>query len=195
MAKARTKARKLQAKRGRPRMEDVAREPNGRPSRSGIAHEAIDKLALDARRRMLGLKRDEAKDQKAGSFIGYLSMIGPRDGISHAQYEGAQQYLRLRESYKRAVKSPDALYDDMATLSTGDEEAYEAWAKSITSERDSLHQQIQEAQNSSRENLWAALQLVILDDQKLHHLIGATRVLCNVFVRHFRIGAQNGRAA
>ena len=176
-------------------MENVPREPNGRPSRSGIAHEAPDKLALDTRRRMLGLKRDDAKDQKAGTFIGYLSMIGPRDGVSQAQYEGAQQYLKLREAYKRAVKSPDALYDDMATNSTGDEAAYEAWAKSVIAERDTLHRQIQEAQNESRENLWAALQYVVIDGQTLHHMVGATRVLCNVFVRHFRIGAQNVRAA
>ena len=70
MAKARTAAAKRKAKRGRPKMENAAREPSGRISRSGIDHGPADIVALDARRRHLGVTKDQAKDQRAGSFIG-----------------------------------------------------------------------------------------------------------------------------
>jgi hypothetical protein len=192
---ARTKAAKLASKRnrGRPRQEGE-REPNGRLSRSG--NPSPDKLALETRARRLGISVDKAKDQKAGTFIGYLNMFGSRDGLSDEQYEGAQSYLKLREAHLRALQAPGAIYDPEALGGAGDDpDAYAAWVKRVVSEREEIHRQIQEAQNYSRDNLWAALQLVVIESQHLHHMIGATRILCNVLARHFGSGAQNRRAA
>src|SRR5690554_5630163 len=98
--KARTKAAKIQAKRGkpgRPRRKGAVREPNGRISRSGIRHEPADKTAIEARMRHMGLSRDQAQDQKAATYIGYLNLVGREDGLSDSQYEAATNYLSLRD--------------------------------------------------------------------------------------------------
>ncbi|MBZ9807679.1 hypothetical protein [Mesorhizobium sp. ESP-6-2] len=196
--KAATKAAKLRAKRerGRPRAEGP-REPSGRVSRSGIDSEAPDKTAISVRVRMMGITEDQAKDQKAGSFIGYLNMIGPRDGLSDDQYEGALEYLRFRERLLRAIKSPAAIYDPEARGSGDGEisEAYEKWCKSTVQEWTALKQAIQGEQNYCRGNLWAALQYVVIEDKPMHHMIGETRLLCNVFARHFKTMQENRHAA
>jgi hypothetical protein len=135
-------------------------------------------------------------DQKAGTFIGYLNLIGSRDGVSDDQYEGAQAFLVFRERYLRAIKSPAAIYDPEATGAGGEiTEAYEDWCRATVKEWSTLRQEIQAEQNYSRDNLWAALQLVVIESRETHHLIGATRILCNVLARHFKEAGENRRAA
>jgi hypothetical protein len=195
MKAARTKAAKLRAKRGRPK-KDGLREPNGRLSRSGVEHGSEHIEPVEARARRLGIPAEKAMDQKAGSFIGYLNLIGPRDGLSDAQYEGAQQYLQLRQRVSRALQSAAAVYDPEAPMGDGtDPEAYEQWCKDVLAEDKAVRDQIQAAQNYSRDNLWAALQYVVIDGMAMHHMIGATRVLCNVFARHFKTMRENRNAA
>lgn len=188
--KARTKAAKIQAKRGkpgRPRRKGAVREPNGRISRSGIRHEPADKTAIEARMRHMGLSRDQAQDQKAATYIGYLNLMGREAGLSDSQYEAATNYLSLRDAYLRAVKAPGVIYDGEG-CSSGDEitEEYEQWVERTKESYDNCRKAIQEEQNNSRENLWAALDLVVIQDQRLPHMIGATRILCNALSRYFR---------
>jgi hypothetical protein len=193
--KARTQAQKLRRKRGRPLTAGI-REPNGRVSRSGIDHTTAHHAPIKVRAQQLGISQEKAMNQKAGSFIGYLNLIGPRDGLSEAQYEGAQSYLTFRQRVLRAIKSPEAIYDPEAVGAGGDiTEQYEDWCKETLEEWDDLKKQIQTEQNGSRENLWAALQYVLIEDQRLHHMIGATRVLSNVLARHFKTAQTNRRAA
>lgn len=189
MAKARTKAAKLKAKRGRPKMEGVAREPNGRVSRSGIDHGPADVVALDARRRHLGLTKEQAKDQKAGSFIGYLNLIGPDDGLSDRQYEAATNYLNLRQAYLRAIKAPGFLVDGETGIPASDvTDAYEEWVMDTKEVYADCRKAIQEAQNENRRaNLWAALDLCIHQDQAMYHMVGDIRLLTNALGRFFRI--------
>lgn len=189
---AASKGAKLRAKRearGRPRIEDAAREPNGRISRSGIGHRATDIIALEARAKHTGLSIDQAKDQKAGTFIGYLNIIGRDDGLSDDQYEAASKFLALRESFLRSIKAPDASRDNGVSGYAGEHvsEAYEDWCKDVAERWRSCRKAIQEAQNESRQNLWAALDLCIINDGHHHHLIGATRLVCNALVRFFRV--------
>lgn len=184
--KARTKGQKKRGRRGRPRVEGVSREPNGRISR---AKEPADVVALEARRRHLGLPKDKLRDQRAGSYIGYLNILGNRDGLSDDQYEAAQNFLSLREAYLRAIKAPGRVIDGDSGTSTEEiTEAYEQWAKDTREAYESCRRAVQEAQNESREeNLWAALDLVIIRDQRLPHMVGATRILCNALARFFKI--------
>jgi hypothetical protein len=45
---------------------------------------------------------------------------------------------------------------------------------------------VQDAQNETRaDNLWAALDLCVIRDETLHHMIGSVRVLGNACARHF----------
>ena len=166
-------------------IEGVAREPSGRISRAAPA----DVVALDARRRHLGLTRDQARDQKAGTFIGYLSLIGPRDGLSRIQYDAATNYIGLREAYLRAIGAPGRVIDgDAGTPVAEVIDAYIDWVIDTKEVYADCRKAIQEAQNESRHaNLWGALDLCIHQDQALHHMIGDLRLLTNALARFFRI--------
>jgi len=185
MAKARTKAAKLKAKRGRPMIEGVAREPSGRISRAAPA----DVVALDARRRHLGLTKEQAKDQKAGSFIGYLNLIGHVDGLSDHQYEAATNYNGLHNAYLRAIGAPGRVIDgDAGTPAPEVTNAYIDWVIDTKEVYADCRKAIQEAQDENRHaNLWAALDLIIIQDQHLPHMIGDLRLLTNALVRFFRV--------
>lgn len=189
MAKAATKAEKIRRRRGRPRIEGAAREPNGRVSRSGIDHGPADVVALEARRRHLGLTREQAKDQKAGTYIGYLNLLGKRDGLSNDQYEAACQFQSLYRAYQRAIQSPGRLLDGDGGMASAEiTEAYEEWAKRTKTAYDECRSAIQEAQNEQRQsNLWAALDLCVIQGHHMPHMLGDLRILCNALARHFRI--------
>lgn len=184
---ARTKAQKLKVKRGRPKLEVDYREPNGRASR---AAEPADKVALETRARRLGLTVIQAKDQRAETFIGYLAILGPRDGLSESQYEAATQFLRLRGDWLLSKKAPNALVDREGGGSSGGDvisPEYEEWCSKVDDRYKACRNAIQESQGIYRtENLWAAIDLCIIQGQHLHNLIGATRVACNSLVKFFQ---------
>lgn len=169
-------------------MHDAAREPNGRVSRSGIDHGPADIVALKARARHTGLTVEKAKDQKAATFIGYLNLIGPRDGLSEAQHEAAINFMSLRTSYLRAIKAPGAVLDGEAGQPSEEiSEAYEDWVRDTKEAYHECRKAIQDAQNECRfANLWAALDICIIQDQWMHHMIGDVRILCNALARFFR---------
>lgn len=186
--KARTAAAKRKAKRGRKKVLYVAREPNGRISRSGKHHEPADVVALEARRRMYGLSAEEAKDQKAGSFIGYLNLIGRQDGISDAQYEAGVNFLSLYHAYQRALQSPGRVVEGGSGVPSGEiTEAYEEWARDTIEAYDRCRKAIEEAQYAARgSNLWAALDYCIIRDERHYHMLGDLRLLLNALAKHFR---------
>lgn len=164
----------------------VHREPNGRASR---ASEPADKLALETRARQLGITLLQAKDQRAETFIGYLAILGPRDGLSETQYEAATQYLSLRNSWLISKKAPNAARenDAMGTPSDIVSPEYEDWCADIDETYGECRKAINEAQRDNRgENLWAALDLCIIQGQRFDHLIGATRLVCNALGKFFR---------
>ena len=167
-------------------MEVVYREPNGRASR---ASEPADRLALETRARHLGISLVQAKDQRAETFIGYLAILGPNDGLSERQYEAATQFLSLRGDWLLSKKAPNSTVDNEAGGVSSDyiSEAYEMWCQDVDETYTDCRRAIQDAQNANRaENLWAALDLCIIQGQKFNHLIGATRLTCNALAKFFR---------
>lgn len=177
-------------KRGRKRMLNVPREPNGRPSRSGIDHKPADVVAIEARMKHWGITKERARDQKAGSYIGYLSILGKRDGLSADQYDAAVQYRALYESHQRALKAPGAQYDRQIAIPSGDEpsEWYIGWCRETVERFRACRDAIQEAQNSNRHgNLWAALDYCIIRDERHGHMVGDLRIACNALARFFRV--------
>lgn len=132
---------------------------------------------------------DQAKDQKAGTFIGYLNILGRVDGISDDQYAAAISFLDLRHAYLRAIKAPNGEIDSGVPGSSGDtvSEEYERWCESTIKRYMECRKAIQEAQNMHRmENLWAALDHCIIRGDRQSHMIGSIRVLCNALARFFR---------
>lgn len=186
-------------KRGRKRIENVPREPNGRISRS--LREPADRVALEARARHLGLVvnndtkytelSDMVRDQKLSTFIGYLAHLGKRrkaDGISADQYDAAVEYLALYHRFQRAVKSPGALYDPILVTpdDTDGSEAYAKWCDATIDCFSSAKDAIQEAQNYSRGNILAAVDYCVIRDERHWHMVGDLRVGLNALAHFFR---------
>lgn len=169
-------------------MEGVAREPSGRVSRSGIHHGPADAVAIAARMRHSGLTKALARDQKAATFIGRLSLYGPETGISGRQYDAIVSYLDLRAEYLRSIKAPDAGRDGEAAGGgwapiTAE---YEDWVARVAEEYRLCRDAIQQEQNYSRENLWGALDVCVVRGVEAFHLVGALRIVGNALARHFR---------
>jgi hypothetical protein len=189
--KARTKAQKIAAKRGRPKgsidESIIYRESNGRRHRSV---EAPAKLATEMRARKLGIPVKDAADPIVGTFIGYLRKLGPRDGLSEQQYQALERYRELRNNWLKSKQMPGAQYDfTSGTLDEADPEALERhaeWCDSIHKAHTKAWNAMVEAQMHERtENLYAALDYCIIRGEHHHHMVSATRVLGNVLSRHF----------
>lgn len=186
-----SKAAKLRAKRqsrGRPKIEGVAREANGRVSRSGRDFTPSNDTGIEARANRLGLTVIQARDQKAGTFIGYLNLLGKQDGVSDDQYDAAIKFLDLRRNYLLAIKAPNAeRRDDNPGVGSNEvSDNYIDWCARVRSDYEACRKAIQNAQNESRCNLWAALDLCLIRDERMDHMIGDIRILCNALIVFFR---------
>jgi len=181
-----SKAERLRRKRGRPKVEDVAREPNGRISRNPNDTNSAE---IMRRAERLGLTVVQARDQKAATFIGYLNLLGRVDGISDDQYEAALKFLDLRRSYLLAIKAPNAERSAEPSGYTSSEvtDSYVDWCQDTMKRYKDCRKAIQHAQNYHRENLWAAADLCLIQGERLQHMIGAIRILCNALIMFFRV--------
>ncbi|WP_152662436.1 hypothetical protein [Devosia soli] len=187
-------------KRG-PKAQYGTRETNGRLSRkkNDVTKRLTGQLdqderemlrtGVEARNKMHGLKPEDCRDVRAGSFVGRLAMTGE---ITPQQYEAAKVYLEQYHEMAIAVRSPrqPGAIDLNATKGgSGDYEnvpknvaALSAWRAATAA--------IQDRQNQLKGSgaLYAALQYCVLEDQELHHLIGWLREGLNALARHYRIG-------
>lgn len=187
-------------KRGRKKVENVAREPNGRICRS--SSDPADRVALEARARHLGLivnndtkytaLVDAVKDQRLSTFIGRLGKLGerrPADGISKAQEDAANDYLALYQRFQRAVKAPGALYDPGLVFIPDDtegSEAYRKWCDATIDRFEAAKRALQDKQNYSRGNILAAVDLCVIRDEEHWHLVGSLREGLNALAHFFR---------
>lgn len=210
MAKAATKGLKIKRKRGRPRKEGVMREPNGRESR---AKDPPQRLALEARARMLGISVIEANDPDCATFIGALHAAHmrwvrqceayaahrtstpppenpPAQSISTRQYDAILKFLDLRNNALKVFNAEGAEYDNRpawstAPIFTDDEVARKAEAtkQRYTASRAA----IQKHQNVNRtENLWAAVDICLIRGERMPHLTGAIRHVGNALAEFFK---------
>lgn len=202
--KARSAAAKQKAKRGRPRIEGATREPSGRISR----REEPSKLALEARARMHKISLEDAKDQQAGSFLGRLHMAyinwdkerrksgsdapQPEMSISTAQYNALLTCQSAHNDYLKATGAPGAQFEPTFG-NAADPDAHAKWSKSAIERwqgatgRGGMRGIVYAAQEQERHlNLWAALDLCVLQEQTHPHMVPAIRVLGNAFARSFR---------
>ena len=177
--------KKLKRRPGRPRLEGILREPNGRPSRAKKPREAVDRLAILMRAKHTGLSETDAKDPRASTYIGRLFIAGiDKGGISEDQYNAALKFIEVDNNYKKALLSPTAYYDEFN--STPNPERYEAFCKRAKKQYLAAREAIQEAQFDNKiDNLYAALQYIVLEDREMHHLVGAVRLVLNALNKHF----------
>lgn len=185
--KVKTKAQHVKKIGGRPRIHGKLREPNGRVSRAKGPKEPIDKLAIEVRARRFGLNFNEAKNPMAATYIGRLAMKGAANGLSQDQYDAALQFLKIRNDYRCSLLSPGAFYEKTGqTMNVDNMQEYTDWVLRARQRYAKAMKAIQEAQfDNGHENLYAALQYVIINDVELDNLLGAARMVLNALARHF----------
>ncbi|WP_412057962.1 hypothetical protein [Bartonella sp. DGB2] len=162
-------AKAIKKKRGRKRVKNVIREPNGRISRAkkfrrpAPLQEPIDLLAIKMRAKHKGLSLADAKSPLANSFIGTLVLIGDKSGmgISQRQYDVAQKYLEIRNNYLCAKGFSHGIYEHVSN--NGQEGASQHWVAICTQRRNDVRRVIMEAQfENPNDNLWASLQYLVV---------------------------------
>jgi len=187
-----SKAQKLKLKkisRGRPFIQNVAREPNGRISRAKRIREPADNLALKVRARKMGVSVNEARDPRLATYIGRLAILGIEEGaggISDTQYEAALKFLEVRNRYLWAIGSPAAIHEESGGVL--DDVGYAEATKRDIVRYEAMMEAVSEAQFFNRsDNLVAALQYLVVDDVALPHMVGTLRVALNLLCHHFFI--------
>ncbi len=184
----------------RPRKQGVKRTKSGRISRAASSYnENAEAIAL--RQRMFGLSEKDARDQKAASYVGRLCLAGRKhnaDGITEAQYETAQEYLKAYEAFQRAVKSPDALRTGVGGGDAPESEDYARWCQVKIAQFEAIKKAIRDEQclhHNRGANLFAALDYLLVRDQQLPHMIGDLRLALNAIGHHMGIIQKPKRKA
>lgn len=172
----------------RPRKSGVKRTKSGRASRARAYTENTEAFAL--RQRMFGLSEQDARDQKAATYVGRLSLANRKnnaDGITEAQYNAAQDYLKAYEAFQRAIKSPDALRAGEGAAGGPESEGYADWCHRAVARFEAMQKAIQYEQCLHRNrgaNMFAALDYLLVRDEQHPHMIGDLRLALNAIGHH-----------
>lgn len=193
-------------KRG-PQKKAGNREANGRLSRKApdIMDRVNDRMerderetlrpGIEARVRVHGVKPEDSRDQRAGSFVGRLC-IGKE--IDARQYEAAMMYLEDQRNNLIAIRAPrDPSGVDLNRVQggSGDAENVEFYKRATKRWREA-QTAVQERQNELRGQgaLIAALDTCLIRNVEAHHMVGWLREGLNALARHYGIG-DKARAA
>lgn len=180
------KRKKGKKRGGRPRMANVPREPNGRPSRA-VASARSYRDAIAVRARQFAISEDEARDARSGSVIGRMAMHG---AISADQYRAANRYIEVRHAYLRAIEvKQDFRQPPPDVESDCDHESFCRMARSAHDRmQDALSELCLEMRSPAPR---AALDVFIQRDVYLQELEGDLRTALNKLSRHFFGGLKN----
>jgi hypothetical protein len=149
-----------------------------------------DQLALERRAAMYGLTKEQAKDQRAATHIGRMTMRGE---LASEQYDGLQRMIALCAQYSQAMSTPGIPRFPKDGASAGDAESFERWCKDVRADYRAAVLDITKASNRLKINLWNAFSICALSDQATPFPNGELQVVANVLIDHFGIDA--GRKA
>jgi hypothetical protein len=174
------------ARAGRKRKAGVKRTASGRISRSKDAYQE-HLPGVETRMRIFGLSEKDARDQKAETPIGRMQLRGD---LSTPQYEAAQEVIRLREAFQRAVKSPDAMRSSGGGGDQGESATYAAWCKGAIKKYEDAVKALMAEQSLHAHrgsNFMAAIDYMVYRNEYHEHMVGDTRVALNALAHHFGI--------
>lgn len=146
--------------------------------------------AIDARQRLFGLSYEEAKDQRASTFIGRLCL--GRE-LSRTQYEALCMWEESARANAAIMAGPmtDSAFDPnrVAGMSGGENQQRDA---AIRKRHKEAEHAIQDKQNELRGTvtLFAALYECVQRDREVHHLVGDLRAAANALARHYGLEAR-----
>ena len=187
-------------KRGPKKMQG-RRERNGQISRKDRPQRIVDGLdqeqretlsiGLTARERVLGVKPQHNRDQKAGSAIGRFCLNGH---VTQIQYDAAMLYIESRNRNLRAIDAPPGPGAVDLNATHGRAVAVENAGQFIKwrQEHRAAVCAVQEKQNEIRlmGNLFGALDLVLFGDVELDLLLGDLRTALNALVKFYKLDAR-----
>lgn len=177
----------------------IGREPNGRASRR-IADVASRELrnakdamsvAVAARIRHTGLSEEAvsinaAGRPNAGTVHGVMALRGE---LTREQWEAAEWYIGKRTAWLRSIQA--------ATVPVGevppgprDEAAYAAWCRSIAETWAAVQDCLRDCAVEARSPVQAALDVILLRDQHMPHMVGDLRLALNAIHRRFLAGRK-----
>ena len=175
---------------GRPRKIGVTRTKSGRASRAGAEPANLEPILL--RMKMFGLTEKDARDQKAGTFIGRMNLMDKKL-ISNAQYDAAVAFLDIYDKYKRAIAAPDALKQSGGSSGSSDTEDYARWCATARSRYDAAIEAVRIEQGmfvNRGGNLYAALDYLVCRDEQHWHMVGDARLALNALAHHFGLQSK-----
>lgn len=185
------------ARRGRKPKTGVKRTASGRPSRAASAYNEHQE-AIETRQRLFGLSEKDARDQKAATVLGRLYLtgeLGKKPGCD-AMWDAAQDLLRLRDAYLRAIKAPDALKNATGSGGGVDEtERYATWCRQAIARYEACMAAVvaENAIHANRgANLVAAIDYLVFRDANLPHMVGDVRIALNAVAHHLTAGGKSG---
>lgn len=146
--------------------------------------------ALMARWRVHHVPMDKLRDQMAGSYIGRLCLTGE---LTHQQYDAAQAYLADRRDYHMAIDAPKQMgaVDLNAVHGRNHHENVNRSQQAVT-KFEAAQAAVRQAQTilGMRGNLYAAIELCVIKDIDLSHMVGDVRLVLNALARHYGLGSR-----
>jgi hypothetical protein len=132
MSRSKKRQKRVRGKRGRPRNDSVEREPNGRKCRSALKEDPR-MVMMQARERVLGVRKEDAADPHAASVLGRLYLS---KAITRIMLEAGEEYRRRHRLAMKAIHADDTLAvspdgsapKDWEAMELSDREAYADWA-------------------------------------------------------------------
>ena len=174
------------AKTGRPRKSNVKRTKSGRASRAGAVPANME--AILTRMRIFGLSEQDARDQKAATFVGRMNLMDKKALISDAQYDAAIAYLDLRDKYLRAIGAPDASKQSGGATAGMSTDQHSSWCATQKAKFDGAVEAVRFEQGLHENrgaNMYAALDYIVVRDEQHWHLVGDCRLALNALAHHF----------
>ena len=176
------KSRKRKNKGGRPRKEGP-READGRRDRKFVAAEnaeaakAITVTATEARQRIYGMTKDQARDPRATSVIGRMEMQGR---LTRHQTDAAQRYLEIRNAYQRAMGITPEYVEPRREGPSGFSASPEAIVAHARTAHDDMDALIAEVCTEEKTMLpRKALDVIVVRDIEMPPLDGVLRLVLN----------------
>lgn len=181
-------------------MQNVVREPNGRRSRRKMYVEQLtaaqvfenQRVVLEARARHTGLPAykvalNEAGKPNAGTVHGIMCLRGD---LSREQWDAAEWYIGKRQAWLRAIASPGQAVGALSGGGEFDEARHADWCAHARATWESVMACIQQASTETRSPIAAALDVFLVRDHHVEHMVGDLRVGLNAIHRRFLAGQR-----
>lgn len=172
----------------------IARTASGRPSRAKQARqehkymtEKEAKSVVIEQRKKWGVEEKDAEKPLAGTACGRLFLNGD---LSADQLNAAEWYVEALNAYKKAIKSPGAIYSSTGTSIQDEEQEIEICRKAIKRMEKIANELNREIVLGNLEkDIAQVINGFLIDDKTLYKRIPDFRLALNVIHR-----VQNGKA-